>query len=374
MKHFVVSLFALVLGLAIGQAQNRSVDLMKNEPLDKILKQAKIEKKHVFLDFGSPQCSPCLYMKSNIFTIDSVADFVNERFVSCDYMEGNEKNRLSEIYGVHAEPVFLILDSDGNLMHRTQGRMSADEMLRRFRTGLDMENNLTAQGKKYDAGLRDPQFIESYLDNLHVAGLDERKAKVLKNIFDDNFDVTKLEQSNYWTLFVTYDESPVSRQSRYVVENRAHFCELYGASAVNGKLNRTFGGHARIFIFGKTAPAENTDFADILRYAQLCDWEGSKDWLIYLVPAQYKFKDWMKMGEAIEWARDFNIFVGTTKQTFMKMMSEQLCWYCNNPQALQYSIKWIDELLPSVNEDVKRSLSETREATLRKIEQLVGDR
>lgn len=363
----------MVLGLASGQAQNRSVDLAKNEPLEKILRQAKREKKHVFLDFGSPQCKPCLYMKNSIFTIDSVADFVNRRFVSCDYTEGDEKKRLSGIYGVYAEPVFLILDSDGNLMHRTQGSMSAGEMLRRFRTGLDPENNLTAQGKKYDAGLRDPQFIESYIDNLHAAGLNERKAEVLRNIFDDGFDVTKLDRPDYWTLFVTYDESPVSRQSKHVVGNRSHFCELYGEAAVNGKLNKTFGGHSRMFIFGKTAPAGNPDFFEILRYAQLCDWEGSKDWLIYLVPAQYKFTDWMKMGEAVEWARDFNIFTGAAKRTFMKMMSEQLCWYCDDPQALKYSIKWIDELLPVVSGDIADSLLDTRRATLEKIKILAGE-
>lgn len=362
----------MVLGLASVQAQNRSVDLAKNEPLEKILRQAGKENKHVFLDFGSPQCKPCLHMKKNIFTIDSVADFVNARFVSCDYTEGDEKKRLSAIYAVYAEPVFLILDSDGNLMHRTQGSMSAEEMLRRFRTGLDPENNLAAQERKYDAGLRDPQFIESYIDNLHAAGLDGRKADVLKNIFDDGFDVTLLDQADYWTLFVTYDENPVSRQSKYVIENRAHFCELYGEAAVNAKLNRTFGAHARIFIFGKTAPADHPDFFEILRYAQLCDWEGSRNWLIYLVPAQYKFTDWMRMGEAIEWARDFNVFVGTAKQTFMKMMSEQLCWYCDDPQALGYSLKWIDELMPAVDEKTAESLAGTRRMALAKIERLTG--
>src|SRR3989339_856358 len=121
MRNVIIALLILSLpGLAY--AQTRKVNLQKNVPLEDVLKAAKAQKKLVFLDFGSPKCSPCLYMKNNIFTIDSVADFVNERFISADYTEGPEKVRLSKIYGVYTEPVFLIVDSDGNLMHRTEGR------------------------------------------------------------------------------------------------------------------------------------------------------------------------------------------------------------------------------------------------------------
>lgn len=63
-----------------ASAQNRSVNLLDNMPLQKVQALAKKENKLIFLDFGSPRCSPCLYMKHQIFTIDSVADFVNANF------------------------------------------------------------------------------------------------------------------------------------------------------------------------------------------------------------------------------------------------------------------------------------------------------
>lgn len=85
--------------------------------MDGVLKRAKAENKHVFLDFGSFTCGPCQFIKKEVFTIDSVADFINERFVSVDYMDGAEKDRLRSLYKVVGEPVLLILDNDGNLMH-----------------------------------------------------------------------------------------------------------------------------------------------------------------------------------------------------------------------------------------------------------------
>ena len=95
-KYFLLLLAAILLTGVHGQ--NRQVDLSQNIPLQDILKKAKKQKKHVLLDFGSPKCSPCLFIKNKIFTIDSVADFINERFVSVDYTEGPEKKRLSKIY------------------------------------------------------------------------------------------------------------------------------------------------------------------------------------------------------------------------------------------------------------------------------------
>ncbi len=52
------------------------------------------------------------------------------------------------------------------------------------------------------------------------------------------------------------------------------------------------------------------------------------------------------------------------------MMSEQLAWYCEDESALPYSVKWIDQLLPTVNEEKQKSLLETRSSVIEKIREL----
>ena len=158
MKKYFLLLLATILLTGV-HGQNRSVDLPKNIPLQDILKKAKKQKKHVLLDFGSPRCSPCLFIKNKIFTIDSIADFINERFVSVDYTEGPEKKRLSKTYEVYTEPVLLICDADGKVMHRMEGKCTADEMMARLRQGLDVNNNLVAQKSMYDKGDRSSEFL-----------------------------------------------------------------------------------------------------------------------------------------------------------------------------------------------------------------------
>lgn len=113
MKQFLQLCLLLIL-LSTSYAQNRKVDLKENLPFKEVLAMAKQQNKLIFLDFGSLTCTPCMYLKKIIFTVDSVADFINERFVSVDYNVGAEKKRLSDLYGVDSEPVLLILDQQGN--------------------------------------------------------------------------------------------------------------------------------------------------------------------------------------------------------------------------------------------------------------------
>jgi len=372
---FALSLLFLV-SLSIfapltASAQNRSVNLLKNEPFNKVQALAKKDNKLIFLDFGSPRCSPCLYMKNEIFTIDSVADFVNKHFVSADYTEGPEKKRLAAIYDVYTEPVFILIDSDGNLMHRSEGRSTAGEMLERFRQAMDKDNNLVALNAKYAGGERDVDFLLYYINTLHIAGLREKKQEVLTNIFNNNFDLNSLYSEEYWKIYSKYDESAVSRQTIFVMDNMDKFIKEYGSIEVLAKIERLYGGNARGYIFGRKAPSEDPDYFIILKQAQKSNHPNASKWLAYLVPAGYKFSDWPQMAKEIENALAFNILKDREREMYKKMMSEQLAWYCNDINALPYSIKWIDAMLEyTADTDIIESIKGTRESVVKKIEEL----
>ena len=348
--------------------QNRSVNLPKNIPLPDVLKKAKKQKKFVLLDFGSPRCSPCLFIKNHIFTIDSIADFINERFVSVDYTEGPEKKRLSKIYGVYTEPVLLICNAQGKLMHRMEGKGTPGEMMSRLRQGLDVKNNLIAQDAKYANGNREAEFLISYIETLHIAGLRAQRDSVLRNIFSPTFDMETLKTPEYWNVFLRYNESPVSREGCYVFSHREEFYKLFGEKVVNGKIDNMFNGKLRTYTYGQTPPIESKEYRDILTCLQNTDYPKSTEWLIYLMPAQYKFKDWMSMVKAIDHALDFNIPKGKAKETYMIMMSRQICWYSDCHEALTYALKWIDRVLETTADPSK--IQSEREQIIQKMNEL----
>ena len=364
-KIFQISLF--LLAIASTQAQNRKVDLKENLPFKEVLAMAKQQNKLIFLDFGSLTCTPCMYIKKMVLTIDSVADFINERFVSVDYNVGAEKKRLSDLYGVDSEPVLLILDQQGKLMHRMVGKMNSEEIMQRFRQGLDTENNLAAQEKKYAAGERDPAFLLAYLETLRIAKYTDKMNALVKSVLAGPLE--QLKEKPYWDLFVKYNDDPVSREMLYVFDNREEFYKLFTKTVVENKINRHFSAKASFYIFGHKPPSKDTNFYKMLNYLRKTDYEKASEWLAYLTPAEYKFTKWESMAKAIDNAISFNILKGRQREMYMKMMAEQILWYSDNKAALPYAIKWIDALMPELtNPDVKKSVADTRKRIQKKLE------
>ena len=68
MNFMKISFFVILLLCFLDlEAQNRKVDMFQELPLQEALIRAAKAKKYVLLDFGSPRCSPCLYIKKKVF-------------------------------------------------------------------------------------------------------------------------------------------------------------------------------------------------------------------------------------------------------------------------------------------------------------------
>lgn len=366
MKQFLT--ISLLILLTINTtAQNRKVDLKENLPFNEVLTMAKQQNKLIFLDFGSLTCTPCMYLKKIIFTVDSVADFINERFVSVDYNVGAEKKRLSELYGVDSEPVLLILDQKGKLMHRMVGKCEGDELLKRFRQGIDTANNLATQERKYAQGDRDPQFLLAYLETLRIARYTDKMNALVKSVLSGPLE--QLKEKFYWDLFVKYNDDPVSREMLYVFDNKEEFYKLFTKPVVQNKIDRHFSAKASFYIFGHKPPSKDSSFYKMLNYLRKTDYEKASEWLAYLTPAEYKFTKWENMAKAIDNSISFNILKGKQREMYMKMMAEQILWYSEGKAALPYALRWIDALMPELtNPDVIKSVAETRKRIKQKLE------
>ena len=99
-------------------AQNRSI-VFREGNWEKILKQAKNEKKLIFVDCYTSWCGPCKMLAKNVFTQDKVADFYNTEFVCVKMdMEKGEGPVILNTYKINAFPTLLFVNGEGGEVYR----------------------------------------------------------------------------------------------------------------------------------------------------------------------------------------------------------------------------------------------------------------
>ena len=110
-------------------AQNRSI-VFREGNWEKILKQAKKEKKLIFVDCYTSWCGPCKMLAKNVFTQDKVADFYNTEFVCVKMdMEKGEGPVILNTYKINAFPTLLFVNGEGGEVYRIVGSKKEAELL-----------------------------------------------------------------------------------------------------------------------------------------------------------------------------------------------------------------------------------------------------
>ena len=127
------SLFLEKANGALAQAQekwsNTKKILFSEASFEEALKLAKKENKLVFIDAYTDNCQPCVMMEKNVFTLDKVADFYNEKFVNLSLNLGTIHTSLAERYNTFAYPTYLFVDGDGELVFSGSGFMEGDKFV-----------------------------------------------------------------------------------------------------------------------------------------------------------------------------------------------------------------------------------------------------
>ena len=203
-----------------------------------VLAKARKENKPVFMDCFTVWCGPCKVLSNQIFPMKPVGDFFNSNFVNFKMdMERGEGIELAKRYGIKVYPTLLVLDSEGNLLHRFTGarppRALIDEMARAL-------SDSTAYGPvkaKYDAGDRTPQVVIEYLRNMVSAG-DMQETEAIdeaEKYFNTLSEKERIDKDliPFYTRFAT---EPESDMSRYFLRHQAEYQKLAGKTVIERAL------------------------------------------------------------------------------------------------------------------------------------------
>ena len=120
-------LLAGLAGVYLYSFWPRHSDVPWENDLPQALARARETGQPLLIEFQADRCAPCRRMKRDVFPRSDVARALQGWVpvqVDVDAQPG-----VSEQYGVHALPTFLVLASDGRELSRTEGSMTAEQFI-----------------------------------------------------------------------------------------------------------------------------------------------------------------------------------------------------------------------------------------------------
>ena len=120
-------IFVLLLALGAGAAQGQVK--FETKSTDAVREMAIKSGKLVFIDLYASWCPPCRMMEREVFSRKDVGDFMQQRFVAA--------KELMKRYGSGAIPLYLVFDTQGELLGRIQGASAPKEFMESVQKIID---------------------------------------------------------------------------------------------------------------------------------------------------------------------------------------------------------------------------------------------
>lgn len=137
-------IFILMLALGAGAAQAQVK--FETKSTDAVREMAVKTGKLVFIDLYATWCPPCRTMEREVFSRKDVGDFMERHFVAAKYdVDKTTGKELLKRYGSGAIPLYLVFDTQGELLGRIQGAAKPDKFMANLQTILDRQQ--PKQGK-----------------------------------------------------------------------------------------------------------------------------------------------------------------------------------------------------------------------------------
>lgn len=110
--------------------EKHGVRFVKTNNIDDVLNLAAKEGKLVYLDIYTDWCLPCKVMTENVYSQESVIDYMNKNFIS--YKVNGEKQEgpmMVAMFELTSYPGIFFLNERGGVIEKNIGGLTADELI-----------------------------------------------------------------------------------------------------------------------------------------------------------------------------------------------------------------------------------------------------
>lgn len=235
----ILSLFCILcVGVFGTMAQDREdteakVKVKFLNSYEEALKKAAETQKPIFFNCFADWAVPCHSMNEVVFSDADFSQWLNENFVClCLDMVDAKNQYLVEKYNVRFFAHFLILDPNGNLIHRIVGGEKLPEFKDQVARGLDPQRTLVGMNRRFDEGERDICFLRDYIDVLQHANEGDKQKEIV-GIYVAAIDSMDLVKKENWGIFTQVVEDIHAVYFDFLLKHYEEFVKENGRETVN---------------------------------------------------------------------------------------------------------------------------------------------
>lgn len=207
------------------------------DSFEEALAQARAQNKLIFFNCFADWAVPCHAMNNTVFSDAAFAKWLNDNFVCflTDVTKGKGKT-LAKKYNINTQAHYLVLNADGEVVHRIVGGSVLAEFKQKVAQALNSKTSLEGTKKLYAEGKRDLEFLKLYYTVLRTAEEPKEARLVLDQVFEklkpkdwskkENWEIFKAQNRFYDDVYFTY-----------LIANKAAFVKANGKEAVEKHLS-----------------------------------------------------------------------------------------------------------------------------------------
>lgn len=233
--------FVFLLGLLSSCSVFSSGIDFEHGSWESVLLKARQEGKMVFVDVHTEWCGPCMKMEKEVFSVDEVGDFFNERFISYKMdAEKGEGVELSEKFSVQYYPTFLFFSASGDLAYRFTGYANSSELLehaKRASDPLSKTQPLAKMAAEFNSGNRDREFVVKYFEAIRVS---KGSADYPLGLYLTTLEESELLTEDVYGLIDVYATNVKGMVYGILIENFDKYSGLVGEKRVVGKITAAY--------------------------------------------------------------------------------------------------------------------------------------
>ncbi|SMC87266.1 thioredoxin family protein [Pedobacter nyackensis] len=232
---------------------NSSTVQFEKLSLNDAIAMAKSQNKAIYVDMSATWCGPCKMMKEKTFPDPQVVEYLNKNFISINF-ECDIDSALSNVYRDKyistAFPTHLLIDKNGELIHKFVGYMSVPSFLAELNKGVMANTGLNSFHKRYEVGERSAAFMNEYITMLANAN-EGKRASGLASEYLKTLSMNDLANKKTFYLINEFVRDLDSELAQKVLTNKQIFEKNVGKGDVDSYEKMLWLIKAMSFVSGK---------------------------------------------------------------------------------------------------------------------------